>query len=149
MTAWAQGKYTLKNPQKYLGKGRPKYRSSWEKIMFDWADNNPGILNWTSEGIKIPYINPLTGKKSNYIPDMLIVYQDKTGQNKAEILEIKPMKETVMEAAGQSKYNRAMVILNAAKWQAARAYCASLGIGFRILTEQDLFHSPAPKKRKK
>lgn len=147
--AWSQGKYTPKNPKKYCGKARPKFRSSWELMVFQWADNNPAILQWTSEGIKIPYINPLTGQKSNYIPDMLIVYQDKNGKNCAELLEIKPEKETTLESAGRSGYNQAMVHINQAKWEAARAFCKAYNMGFRILTEKDLFHSPDPYKKKR
>ena len=30
MAKFAQGPYTVKNAQKYVGKGTPRYRSSWE-----------------------------------------------------------------------------------------------------------------------
>jgi hypothetical protein len=45
-----------------------------------------------------------------------------------------------MENAGKSKHNQAHAILNAAKWEAARAYCKSKGISFRVITEKDMFH---------
>ena len=54
--------------------------------------------------------------------------------------EIKPSKETTLEAAGNSKRAQAAAILNMAKWQAASAYCKANGLYFRIITEKDLFH---------
>jgi hypothetical protein len=57
-----------------------------------------------------------------------------------ELIEVKPDNQTTMENAGKSKHNQAHAILNAAKWEAARAYCKSKGISFRVITEKDMFH---------
>ena len=46
---YAQGIYTVKNPKKYVGKGKPKYRSGWELTFMIFCDNNDKILNWASE----------------------------------------------------------------------------------------------------
>ena len=85
-----QGKYTIKNPQKYSGKGEPTFRSSWEFTFMNFCDDNPSVVAWASEPCKITYQNPLNGKVTAYVPDFVIVYMDKAGQKKAELVEIKP-----------------------------------------------------------
>lgn len=133
------GNYQLLNPDKYVGKNSPKYRSSWENAVMRMCDNNPSILYWANESITIPYRNPFTGKQTIYIPDFFVVYIDATGQRHAEIWEVKPNKETSLTEA-KSKRDQAVAILNMAKWEACQAYCKANNIRFRILTENDLFH---------
>ena len=41
MKRWAQGKYSLKNPDKYVGNKNPTYRSSWEFHFMKFCDENP------------------------------------------------------------------------------------------------------------
>ena len=77
MRKFQQGQYEPSNPAKYLGKRVPKYRSGWELAVMRMCDNHPSILGWGSETHRIPYKNPLTGKQSTYVPDLLIVYKDK------------------------------------------------------------------------
>ena len=69
MAKYAQGIYEVRNPQKYVGNGKPKYRSGWEMTFFMFCDNNPAVLQWASEAIQIPYRNPLTGKQTIYVPN--------------------------------------------------------------------------------
>ena len=137
---FAQGKYTLKNPAKYVGGKTPTYRSGWEFAFMKFCDENPSIQRWASEAIKIPYKNPFTGKATIYVPDFFIQYKTKSGKNMVELIEVKPDNQTMMEKAGNSKHNQAHAILNMAKWEAARAYCKSKGITFRVITEKDMFH---------
>jgi hypothetical protein len=140
MAKFAQGKYTLKNPEKYVGRKTPTYRSSWEFAFMKFCDENPAIQTWASEAIKIPYRNPFTGRATVYVPDFFIQYKTKKGKNMVELIEVKPDKQTTMENAGRSRHNQAHVALNLAKWEAARAYCKSKGISFRVITEKDMFH---------
>ena len=93
MKRWAQGKYSLKNPDKYVGNKNPTYRSSWEFHFMKFCDENPAIASWASEAIKIPYINPVSRRKVNYVPDFLIMYKTKSGKPRAEIIEIKLMRK--------------------------------------------------------
>lgn len=144
---YANGLYTLKNPEKYVGKIAPRYRSSWELAFMTFCDNHPSVLRWASESIRIPYKNPLTGKDTNYVPDFFLQYKDAQGNERAEIVEIKPTKETSLESAGKSTYNRAMVAINHSKWAAAKAWCANHNINFRIVTEQDMFAGTVKRKR--
>jgi len=141
MGNWAQGIFTPKNPQKYVGKHKPKYRSGWELSFMTFADLNENVLYWASEALAIPYRNPLTGKPSNYIPDFFVVYQNKYGQQIAEIVEIKPKKQSLIESRKASAKDRAVVAVNHAKWQAATAYCKQQGYTFRVITEDDLFYN--------
>lgn len=145
MAKFHNGQYTPKNPSKYLGKGLPRYRSSWELTVFRMCDNHPSILGWGSETHRIPYKNPLTGKNTTYVPDILMVYQDRNGKQHAEMVEIKPAGQTLGEARSQAQ--KAAAVVNQAKWEAARAWCKSKGLGFRVITENEIFNKP--KKRTK
>jgi TnsA endonuclease N terminal len=139
MSKYANGQFQPRNPAKYVGKKTPTYRSSWEQTVMTFFDNNPAILQWASEAIHINYRNPFTGKNTIYVPDFFILYIDAAGKQHAEIIEVKPHKETTLEAA-KSTRDKAAAILNMAKWQAAKAYCAAQGLTFRVVTEFDLFH---------
>ena len=140
MSKFAQGKYQIQNPAKYVGNKTPTYRSGWEHTFMAMCDNNPAVTQWASEAIHINYRNPFTNKMTIYVPDFFVVYVDATNRQHAEIWEIKPNKETTLEAAGNSKRAQAAAILNMCKWQACQAYCKANGLGFRIITENDLFH---------
>jgi hypothetical protein len=136
---YAQGKFQIKNPGKYIGKGQPTYRSGWEFAFMQFCDNNPSVLQWASEAIHIPYRNPFTNKQTIYVPDFLIIYVDKNGAKHGEVIEVKPSTETTMESA-RSVRDRAYVALNHAKWQAAAAWCKNQGLKFRVVTENEIFH---------
>ena len=140
MSKYANGFFQLVNPEKYIGKKLPHYRSSWEHAVMRMCDNNPSIVQWANEALHINYRNPFTGKNTIYVPDFFVSFIDASGQTHAELWEIKPAKETSLQEAGGSKRAQAAAILNMAKWQAARGYCAANGLSFRIITERDLFH---------
>jgi len=141
MAKWAQGKYSIKNPEKYVGGRTPTYRSSWEFAFMKFCDEHPSVTKWASEAIKIPYRNPFTGKQTIYVPDFFIAYVDANGRQKAELIEVKPSNQMTMENAGRNQKNKAHVLLNHAKWSAAHSYCKQNKITFRVVTEQDIFHS--------
>jgi hypothetical protein len=140
MSRWAQGPYTVLNPSKYVGKGTPRYRSGWEQSFMRFCDTNDHILQWASESIAIPYRHPLTGKVTQYIPDFLITYRTRTNTMKAELIEIKPKKQSVIESKMSSR-DRAVVAINYAKWDAATKWCQKQGLTFRVITENDMFHN--------
>lgn len=140
MARFSQGKFHLKNPEKYLGKRTPMYRSSWEFTFMKFCDEHPSVTEWASEAIKIPYRNPLTGKQTIYVPDFFIAYADKNGKKHVELIEVKPANQAIKEKTGRSKVNQAHWVVNQAKWEAARAYCKQNNITFRIVTEGDIYH---------
>lgn len=140
MSTYQQGNYQPKNTEKYIGKHIPKYRSGWELQFMRMCDNHPAILAWASESHRIPYINPITGKRSTYVPDFFVIYADKDGKKHAELVEVKPSSHIVGNAKGQ--YDQAMAVINEAKWKFAREFARQQGIGFRIITENEIFNKP-------
>lgn len=141
MSRFAQGKFTPKFPEKYIGTKSPTYRSSWEFYFMKFCDEHPSVAKWASESIRIPYRNPLTGKHTIYVPDFFIAYADKGGKQRVELIEVKPANQTHREKLGRSRVNQASWIVNQAKWEAANAYCKQKGIRFRVITENDIFHN--------
>ena len=140
MGKFAQGRFEMKNPAKYVGLKTPLARSSWEFVFMRMLDEHPGVQNWASESIKIPYRDPLTGRSTIYVPDFFIVYQDKNGVKHAEVVEVKPASHTLREAVGKSAYNQQQYVKNMAKWEAANAWCKQQNIKFRVINETDIFH---------
>ena len=140
MAHWAQGTYTVINRAKYVGNGEPRYRSGWEFSFMKFCDSNDAVLQWASESIAIPYRHPLTGKMTQYIPDFLITYRTRDNQMRAELIEIKPKKQSVIESKMSSK-DRAIVAINYCKWDAATKWARRNGLVFRVITEQDMFHN--------
>jgi len=136
---WANGLYELANPSKYAGTKKPRYRSSWEHAFMRFCDNHPSVISWASEGIQIPYRNPLTGRQSVYVPDFFIMYQNKNGKKRAELIEIKPESQTRLNER-TSQRDRLAIAINHAKWEAAAKWCRLKGVQFRIINEGDIFH---------
>ena len=138
MSRWAQGDYTILNREKYAGNGTPRYRSGWELSFMKFCDSNDHVLQWASESIAIPYRHPLTGKMTQYIPDFLITYRTRDNTIKAELIEIKPKKQSVIESKMSSK-DRAIVAINYCKWAAAQKWCNQHGLTFRVINETQMF----------
>jgi hypothetical protein len=141
-----QGIYKIKNPEKYMGIKDPTYRSGWELTFMNFCDNTESVKKWSSEPFRIPYKCPLTGKQTVYVPDFLITYVDKQQREQIELIEIKPLNQTLKEKVGKNPYNQAQYIKNLAKWQAAKEWCSNKGIQFRILNESDIYYNSAKKR---
>jgi hypothetical protein len=148
MSKYSQDLFVPKNPQKLIGNSKPFYRSSWELTVMTLLDQHPNVINWASESVSIPYVNPLTGRQSVYIPDFLVLFKDKSGKQRAELIEVKPRKEAIAENA-KSKRDKAALLINTAKWAAAMTWCKKNGITFRILTEDDLYISKGKQLKKR
>lgn len=140
MPKFAQGRFEMKNPDKYVGTRQPLARSSWEFVFMRMLDEHTGVENWASESIQIPYRDPLTGKYTVYVPDFFIVYKDKSGKKHAEVVEVKPANQTLRENVGNNRYNQEQYVKNLAKWEAANKWCKQKGIRFRVINESDIFH---------
>ena len=146
MAKFSKGEFIPKNPEKVIGKRPIIYRSSWEMSLMRVFDENPAVLQWSSESITVPYQNPLTGKWTMYLPDFFVIYIDKNNQKHAEIIEIKPWKEDPRNPAKASTRTKLTQAINGAKWASAAAYCRKRGWGFRVMTENQLFGIPGKKK---
>jgi hypothetical protein len=153
---YRQGEFTPRNPEKYIGTYPIYYRSGLELHACMLFDKHPSILYWSSESLQIPYQNPLTGRHTIYIPDYVIVYVDKDGKQHAEIIEIKPLKETGFAKSiyeTRSKRDKAAILVNHAKWQAAMAFAAKNNMTFRVMDETQICHQGTiptkPRQRRK
>jgi hypothetical protein len=138
------GKFTPKNPQKYIGDyNNIVYRSSWEARVMNWLDRNDNIVSWNSEELIIPYVSPADNRFHRYFPDFLVKLKTKDGKFKTMLIEIKPKKQTVPPEPRKrvtKQYINEVVTygVNQAKWQAANEFCLDRGWEFRVMTEDDL-----------
>lgn len=144
MRSYVQGQYKPINPGKYVGTYPIIFRSSWEFKVMQLFDTNPNVTSWASESIKIPYQNPFTGKYTVYVPDFVVTYVDANGNQKAEIIEVKPAKETFLEKA-KSQKAKAAVALNTFKWAAAHEFARKHGMQFRVMNEDNIYRNPKGK----
>lgn len=143
----AKGLYTPKHPEKYIGDpNKIRFLSSWELRFMEFCDNNPNVISWGSEEFRIKYFHPIKKKVCDYIPDFIIKYKDMHENIITEVIEIKPMKQS-QSSAKMSTYDQVQLVINSAKWTAAKALCDNAGIKFRVLTEQQMFKQAPPKKR--
>ena len=139
MANFRQGIYTVRNPGKYVGRGTPRYRSGWEMTFMMFLDSNDNIVQWASESITIPYRNPITGEQSMYVPDFFVTYRGRDNTTRAELIEIKPKKQSLIESK-MSDRDRAIVAVNYAKWASAQKWCQRNGLTFRVINEDQIFH---------
>lgn len=138
MAKFHRGTYKPKNPSKYAGKRPPIYRSGWELTFMRMCDNHPSVLSWASEPVRIPYRNPFSGKYTMYVPDFIMVYQNKNGQKIGELVEIKPKAQTLMEKA-KTQTDKAKILLNREKWKAAGEWAKRKGLRFRVVNEDSIY----------
>lgn len=52
-----------------------KFRSGWEEVVCHYLDENPDVVSYWYETIRIPYLSPVRKKPRIYIPDFLILYK--------------------------------------------------------------------------
>lgn len=121
-----KGKHRINNQYKsghfFSNKNNKKihYRSSYENRYYKYLENNSQVISYNTEAFSIQYID-LEGLKKNYIPDVLVKYQNKT----KELVEIKP----------KCFLKDKMVIL---KLQALKNYCEENNLIAKIITEKEL-----------
>lgn len=138
-----QGFFKPKNPQKYIGKNQIIYRSGLELKFFRFCDNNPNVLEWSSEEIKIPYWDTLQKKNRTYFVDAYV--KIKEGEiTKKYLVEVKPWKQTREPKATKGKkksnllYEQVTWKNNCDKWAKSREFAKKHGMEFIIITEKEL-----------
>ena len=52
-------------------------------------------------------------------------------------------------AVAKSQIDKAQAVINHAKWTAATAWCKQQGMGFRVITENQIFNRPKNSKKRK
>lgn len=138
-----KGKYIPKNPEKYVGDiTNIVYRSSWERRLMKFLDENSNVLKWGSEEAVIPYFSPVDNKMHRYFVDAYAKIQTKSGV-KTYLIEVKPKHQTVPPKKPKrmsKKYQDALktYAVNEAKWNAAKRVCDERDWSFMILTEDHL-----------
>lgn len=146
-TKYRQGRYMVRNPQKYKGNpGNITYRSSWEYELMKWCDLNPAVLHWGSEEVVVPYVSPVDNKFHRYFVDFYAEIMTRNGVERY-LIEIKPYAQTV--APKPKKRNGLLTesykeeiktyMVNRAKWKAAASVAMRSGMCFIVLTEKELF----------
>jgi len=73
----------------------------------------------------------------------ITTYRNRDNTVRAELIEIKPKKQSVVESKMSSR-DRAVVAINYAKWDAATKWARRNGMTFRVITENDMFHNGRP-----
>lgn len=109
-----------------------------------YFDTHSGVISWSSEEIKIPYVRPDDGRNHLYYPDFLAIVQSSQGPRKL-LIEVKPAKQTRAPKTPKTKSQHKRFLketvdfaINTAKWNAAEAWCKRQGIEFLILTEHEI-----------
>lgn len=139
------------NTKKYSGQYPIYTKSSWEEKFCKWLDYNKDVVEWKSESIRIPYIDPTQGKHGYldersgkhriYFPDFYVRFKN----NKKWIVEIKPSKHTRLPKKKGKKSKKTILerkkiyLVNQAKFKAAINWCKKMGMEFIVLTEKQLF----------
>lgn len=141
----AKGMFKPKNPSKY--KGDPTnivWRSSWECVFFSRLDNDPNVIQWSSEEIIINYKSPIDSRIHRYFPDCWVKKKNPdTGKITETLIEIKPKAQTkapsVQKKPTKKYINEVQTWgINNAKWEAAESYCKAKGWDWIIMTEDHL-----------
>lgn len=142
-----KSKFKPKNPKKYIGDPTNIIcRSSWERKVCIYLDENTNILEWRSEEIAIPYISPLDNRYHRYFPDFIIKAKLPDGKTQTMMIEVKPKQQT-KEPQKKKRITKAYITevttwgVNQAKWKAAEEYCLDRGWIFKILTEDEIFRN--------
>lgn len=142
MAKFLSGKYKPKNPEKYVGDiNNIVYRSSWELSFCRWIDNNPSVKRFNMEGVVIPYVSSIDNKVHRYYVDFILEYEDKKGELRRALVEVKPHKQTQppKPPKKKSKYYLQEVITyhtNISKWKSAIEFCRKNTMDFVLLTEK-------------
>lgn len=143
------GKYTLKNPEKYISDPtKIIYRSSLEFRFCRYADLNPHIIKWGSECIIIPYKDKFE-KLHKYYPDFYLetVNPNNPAVYNKIVVEVKPLTETMLPIIPEKitvkrlqslEYQVKMYEKNMRKWAASKEWCKARGFTFQIITEKVL-----------
>lgn len=139
-----KGFFRPKNPEKYIGDvNNIVWRSLWERKFLNYCDLNQNILEYASEEIAIPYLDPSTNRIKRYFPDVYMKVKDVDGNIKKYLVEIKPYKQTLPPTPRKKTKNYINEVYtykkNEAKWKAAEEFCKDNGWQFKLITEKELY----------
>lgn len=98
------------------------YRSSYELQAYKILEQMSKVIKYESEPFYIPY--KFQGLIKNYIPDILVTYDD----NSQELIEV--MRENLLDDE-----------IRMAKIKSAKSYCKNNNMIFSIWTEKEIFRA--------
>ena len=183
---YKQGFYEVKNQfvesadgekrKKYIGEDPPRVLSSWESKVCSYFDHNSNVVEWDSEpdkvmnhfgiqseGVGLPYHDPVKQKTRNYFPDFYAKMEDESGNPSKYIIDVKPMKQVLPPNKPKKKtdksvgnYTNALKshATNWAKWMQTMDYIMKFNeqemkrmkpenmFKFLILTERSVLKDP-------
>ena len=136
------GIFRPSNPKKYRGNAENiVYRSRPELILMRRFDEDPNILEWSSEEVVVPYTDKFDHTFHRYFVDFWIKARTKDGIQES-LIEYKPKKETKPPVQGKNKKTfmqaQKTFIKNMSMWEADNRYCQAKGWKFVVLTEEQL-----------
>lgn len=138
-----KGFFKVKNKKKYRGNHKNiVWRSQWELSYMMKLDQDPNVLEWSSEEISVYYTDKATGRLGRYYPDFYVKKKE-GNQIKEYLIEIKPLaqvKEPKRGKKSEKKFLNEVLLYgkNLGKWESAKRYCEKKGWEFVILTEREL-----------
>ena len=132
---YKQGIIDPKNCKKYYNTCKDDpiiYRSGLELQFINYCEQNPKIVKWASEPIKIPYFSRMLKREQNYYPDYIIENSDGVRC----IVEIKPHNQTIKPNAQDNAWLKENWVRNNDKWLAAKKFADDHNMKFIIVTEK-------------
>jgi len=139
-----QGIFSPINKSKCLNKGQVVYRSSLELRLMQKLDNNPLVLEWSSETHVVPYIKPgPVPKPARYFVDFYFNIQLGEQQRKF-LVEVKPHRQSLPPTLHGNKkmstilYENIQYAINKSKWEAAEKYAKGKNMTFIVITEKNI-----------
>jgi hypothetical protein len=155
---YKQGLFTPKNKDKIIKlntQGGLFYRSGLELKMMVYLDNNPNIIHWGAEHLRVPYTKTEWVSESqefrttehSYYPDFYYELKKENDEVSRVVAEVKPASETKEPKLAENptskqlknfEYALKMYNKNLSKWKHMIAYCERKGFKFIIITEEHL-----------
>ncbi|PCJ96789.1 MAG: head completion protein [Hyphomicrobiales bacterium] len=140
-------KYNFKPKHKSKYKGNPTKiiaRSSWELKLMVKLDNHPDVIEWSSEGVIIPYKSPIDDRIHRYFMDFYVKFKNTKDEIVTMMIEVKPLAQTKPPVKRKNQQKKTFLRevmtwgVNDAKWKAAREFAKKKNWIFEIFTEKDL-----------
>lgn len=131
------GHYFPMNPSKYKGQYPLQFKSSLEKLMMQYLDRTPSIVQWSYEPQSIKYFDPVHQKLRRYYIDFRAIVKQGI-LLKTIWIEIKPLCECKKPTARANQLTQETWLINQAKWQAADKLAKSKNFEFHVINESQL-----------
>lgn len=142
--SYQQGRFEPINPGKYIGATPVLYLSSWEYRLFIRLDQNPSVIRWSANTVKIPYVFQGDSRNHSYFMDAYVEMKSGEGIRKI-LIEIKPDRQCYKPDPPKVNNHKALknyrekcldYVKNQNKWKTAHGFAIMNGMTFYVLTEK-------------